>query len=31
MTVAAWCFMLIIWIMILSCAGIVLNKIVNNK
>lgn len=30
MTGTAWTFMLIVWVIILGCAGIALNKIVNH-
>ena len=30
MTVAAWSFMLVVWVIILGCATLALNKIVNH-
>ena len=29
MTGSAWTFMLVVWVIILGCAGVALNKIVN--
>ena len=31
MTGSAWTFMLVVWVIILGCVGIALNKIVNHS
>ena len=31
MTGSAWTFMLVVWVIILGCAGLALNKIVNHS
>ena len=31
MTGSAWTFMLVVWVIILGCVGVALNKIVNHS